>query len=69
MLKKCCDLRYQFILMDLNMPILNGYLAAVKILQIWEKFKSNPKIPASEKAVVPEPVIFAMTAFSDVNTL
>jgi len=51
------------------MPILNGYLAAEKINQNWEKFNSNPKIPASEKVVVPKPVIFAMTAFSDVNTL
>ena len=24
-LKKCCDLKYKLILMDLNMPIMDGY--------------------------------------------
>ena len=32
--KTCCDKRYKLILMDINMPDMNGHEAAKQILQI-----------------------------------
>ena len=32
--KQCCSIRYKLILMDLEMPIMDGYTATEKILEV-----------------------------------
>lgn len=36
--KKCCNIRYKLILMDLNMPVMDGYRAAQEILKMHATF-------------------------------
>ncbi len=31
--KTCCNVRYKMIFMDINMPIMDGYEATMKIMQ------------------------------------
>jgi PleD family two-component response regulator len=36
--KKCCNIRYRMVLMDLNMPVMDGYRATEIILQLHAQF-------------------------------
>ena len=58
--KTCCQKYFHFILMDLEMPIMNGLKASKKIHQVYEKLKAT-----AEYQHIKEPKIFAVTAHAD----
>ncbi len=37
LVKKCCDVRYKLVLMDLNMPVMDGYDSTIQILSQFKK--------------------------------
>ena len=37
--KECCDKMYKLILMDLQMPVMNGFIATTKIQALFKQFK------------------------------
>jgi CheY-like chemotaxis protein len=45
--KTCCDVRYQIVLMDIKMPVMNGIDSAKGITAIQDDFFSNPPLPES----------------------
>ena len=60
--KKCCDVRYQLILMDINMPVMGGIAATQKIKAIQQKFRVDSTIPETVKKRIQLAPILAMTA-------
>jgi len=67
--KKCCDVHYQIVLMDINMPIMNGIDSTKGICKIQDEFYNNPAISEIEKIKCPRAPILAMTAFSNKKTV
>ena len=60
--KTCCDLRFQLILTDLNMPNLDGIQAAKQIMEYQKELvRLHPS-----RTLVP---IVAVTAYEDDETL
>ena len=69
--KTCCDRRYQIILMDLNMPIVDGFQATMRILsyqktQIERRMKKFG-LDGGNQAI--SAVVAAVTAFVNDETL
>ena len=58
LLKKCCDLKYKVILMDLNMPIMDGYDATFQILTQFRRVYPENTYPNGDQLHV-----IAVTAF------
>ena len=67
--KTCCDVRYQIVLMDINMPVMNGIDSAKGINAIQDDFFSNPPLPPSQMLKRSRAPILAMTAFSNKKTV
>ncbi|CDW87830.1 pas pac sensor hybrid histidine kinase [Stylonychia lemnae] len=57
-LKKCCDMKYKLILMDLNMPIMDGYESTQQILAQFKRLYPDGSYPNGDKMQ-----IIAVTAF------
>jgi CheY-like chemotaxis protein len=57
-MKKCCTLRYKLILMDLNMPVMDGYEAIEKILRQFKIMCPDERYSNGDKLYV-----VAITAF------
>ena len=58
--KKCCHKYFHFILIDLQMPVMDGKEASKRIHQVFEKYKQK-----EEYSHIEEPKIFAVTAHID----
>lgn len=47
MKKSCCEARYKLIVMDINMPVMDGITAAKRIFQLGERLRAeDPSLPA-----------------------
>ena len=57
-LKKCCNVRYKLVLMDLNMPIMDGYQASILIQAQFKREFRDLQYPNGDKLY-----IVAITAF------
>ena len=53
--KICCGVKYQIVMTDINMPVMDGYEATEKMFKLQERFGCN----------VP---IIAVTAYEDQET-
>jgi len=67
--KTCCDARYQIVLMDINMPVMNGIDSAKGITAIQDEYFKNPSLTASQMLTRSRATILAMTAFSNKKTV
>ena len=65
--KNCCDVHFQIILMDINMPVMNGIESATKIGEFQNEFYLNICPPKAQ--LIPRAPIIAMTAFCNQKTV
>ena len=56
--QKCCDIKFQMIIMDLQMPIMDGFQSAEYIYSYYEQQHKDPNF-----AHIKRPMVFAMTCF------
>ncbi len=52
LMKNCCDIKYKLVLMDLNMPILDGYDATIQILSQFKRVYPDGQYPNGDKLFV-----------------
>lgn len=71
--KTCCERKYQIVLMDLNMPNVDGFMATQKILAFQKAhFDKKMKLAANlngAKNEAPPAVVAAVTAYVNDDTL
>ena len=58
LLKTCCDVHYNFVLMDIHMPVMNGFDSIHGIMDFQDLKYNSPEPPFQPRAP-----IFVMTAF------
>jgi len=62
--KTCCTVKYNYILMDIRMPIMDGFSASEKILGFQNEMKKSKGLAK----LVQDLKIFAVTSYLNADT-
>ena len=65
MTKQCCQVKYNFVLMDIRMPVMDGFKSAEKILS----FHTDMKNTRGLRSLVQDLHIFAISSYVNTDTV
>ena len=65
--KTCCDVHFALVMMDINMPVMNGFDSTKGIIAFQKKYYGGASEFDKERR--PRAPVMAMTAFGNKKTI